>query len=122
MNHFYLSKLDRLPEYTPLARARLYEIDDELLEKYIARRVAKKRAPATINFDLGTHRRLLYFAKDARTIIKAVPTFEMLDGERSRDFVLSREMEAHYLEFCNRSAERCCAAGARHRLASRGTG
>src|SRR5262245_32781451 len=34
-----------------------------------------------------------------RGIIGKVPAFEMLDGERTREFVLSREQESKYLAF-----------------------
>jgi integrase len=95
---FYYSKLDRLLEYPPLAAARLDKITDELIERYITHRVEKKLAPASINRELATLRRLLYLAK-RWNIIATVPKIDMLDGERSRTFVLSRDMEPHYLEF-----------------------
>ena|SRR5215831_19867228 len=38
---FYLSKLDRLLEYAPLARASLDAIDDTLVEAYVTHRVNK---------------------------------------------------------------------------------
>lgn len=61
-------------------------------------RVEKSLAPASINRELATLRRLLYLAK-RWNIIATVPKIDMLDGERERKFVLSREMEPHYLEF-----------------------
>jgi len=96
---FYNNKLDRLLEYKPLAEARLDLIDEEIIEAYVAVRVAKKRSPATVNRELSTLRRLMRFAMNKRKIIKSVPAFEMLDGEVQRDFVLSRDDEKNYLEF-----------------------
>src|SRR5262249_30531633 len=96
---FYNSKLDRLLEYEPLASAALTEIDDELIERYIKHRPTRTLAPATINRELASLRRLLYFAKNKRKVIREVPKVELLDGERSKDFVLSREQEANYLAF-----------------------
>lgn len=95
---FYYSKLDRLLEYAPLAAARLDMIGDELIERYVTQRVEKALAAASVNRELATLRRLLYLAK-RWNIIASVPKIDMLDGERSRTFVLSRDMEPHYLEF-----------------------
>jgi len=98
--------MDRLIEFAPLADARLDQIDEQLIEGYITHRVNKKRSPATVNRELATLRRLLYFAKDKRKIIQATPNIgeEMLDGERIRDFVLSRADETVYLEFASEHA------------------
>jgi site-specific recombinase XerC len=103
---FYNSKLDRLLEFAPLASARLHKIGDELIERYVTKRVEKGLAPANVNRELATLRRLLYLAK-RWNIIATVPKIDMLAGERSRTFVLSREIEPHYLEFAGRALERC---------------
>ena len=95
---FYKSKLDRLLEFPPLAAARLDKITEELIEHYVAGRAEKKLAPASINRELATLRRILYLAK-RWSIVTTVPTITMLDGEHERTFVLSREMEPHYLGF-----------------------
>jgi integrase len=95
---FYLSKLDRLLEYQPLADTRLDAVNAELIERYITHRTNKDLSPATVNRELATLRRLLYLAK-RWNIILAVPKIDMLAGERAKDFVLSREQEANYLAF-----------------------
>lgn len=95
---FYNSKLDRLLEYSALARARLDHIGDELIERYVSHRVEAGLAPASVNRELATLRRLLYLAKRWK-LISSVPKIDMLDGERSRDFVLARDTERNYLEF-----------------------
>ena len=53
-------------------------------------------AVATINRELATLRRILYLAHDWNEIA-AVPRIRMLNGERSRDFVLSHKQEKVYL-------------------------
>src|SRR5262249_39758523 len=94
---FYNNKLDRLLEYKPLASARLDLIDEQLIEAYVALRRKKGRSPATCNRELATLRKLMRWAMNFRKILKSVPTFDMLDGEVQRDYVLSREDEATYL-------------------------
>ena len=96
---FYNNKLDRLLEYKALAQAALDQIDEELLEAYVTNRVKKKLAPATVNREVTTLRKLMRFAMNKRKIIKAVPAFEMLSGERQREFVLSHEQEQVYFSF-----------------------
>src|SRR5262249_219967 len=48
---FYLSKLDRLLAFKPLATCRLDQIDEDLIERYVQRRVQSVRA-ATVNREL----------------------------------------------------------------------
>jgi integrase len=95
---FYKSKLDRLLEFPLLATARLDKITEELIERYVAARIEKDLRPASVNRELATLRRMLYLAK-RWNIIATVPTIAMLAGEHERTFVLSQEMEPHYLEF-----------------------
>lgn len=92
---FYFKKLARLLEFPPLRNAKLDKIDEALIERYVERR-RNKLSPATVNRELATLRRLLYLAK-RWSVIKAVPTIEMLDGERQRKFVLSHGDENNYL-------------------------
>lgn len=54
-------------------------------------------APATVNRDLATLRRLLRLACEWQ-VISRVPRIRMLPGERTREFVLSHKAEADYLE------------------------
>lgn len=93
---FYLSKLDRLLEFEPLACARLDAIDEALIEKYVQQR-RETVSPASANRELATLRRLLRLAAEWRIIVR-VPRIRMLQGERNRDFVLSHEQEKNYLE------------------------
>jgi integrase len=93
---FYLSKLDRLLEFAPLASARLDAIDEALIETYVQQR-RETVSPASVNRELATLRRLLGMAYQWK-VINRIPVIKKLDGERSRDFVLSREQEKNYLE------------------------
>ncbi|MEK6303208.1 MAG: tyrosine-type recombinase/integrase [Acidobacteriota bacterium] len=93
---FYLSKLDRLLEFEALASARLDVIDEQLIETYVQLR-RKTVSPASVNRELATLRRLLGLAYQWK-VIGRIPVVTKLDGERSRDFVLSRELEKAYLE------------------------
>ena len=107
---FYNSKLDRLLEYAPLASAPLDRIDEALIERYVQQRrkqftpaTAKKDhkqeiAPATVNRELATLRRLLRLAYEWK-VINRVPRIRLLPGERNREFVLSHDAEKDYLDF-----------------------
>lgn len=103
---FYNSKLDRLLEYEPLASARLNQIDEALIERYVKQRRGqligkgknkKQVSPASVNRELATLRRLLRLACEWR-VIHRVPRIQMLDGERNREFVLSHDQEREYLD------------------------
>jgi integrase len=92
---FYAEKLSRLLEFEPLATARLDRIDEALIESYVQER--KQVAPATVNRQLATLRRLLRLAFEWH-VINRVPRIRMLPGERNREFVLSHQLERVYLE------------------------
>ena len=93
---FYEEKLARLLEFEPLASARLDRIDEALIESYVQER-RKQVAPATVNRQLATLRRLLRLAYEWQ-VINRVPRIRMLPGERNREFVLSHKGEADYLK------------------------
>lgn len=93
---FYLSKLDRLLEFSPLASARLDAIDEALIETYVQHR-RETVSPASVNRELATLRRLLGMAYQWK-VIDRIPVIRKLEGERSRNFVLSRAQENKYLE------------------------
>ena len=93
---FYAEKLGRLLEFEPLASASLDHIDEARIEQYIQER-AKEVAPATVNRELATLRRLLRWAYEWK-VINRVPRIRMLPGERMREFVLSHAAECLYLE------------------------
>jgi integrase len=92
---FWKQKLTRLLEFAPMAAARLDKIDRALISTYVQSRHGNV-AIATINRELATLRRILYLAHDWNEI-PAVPRIKMLKGERSREFVFSREQEKLYL-------------------------
>lgn len=92
---FYREKLARLLEYPPLASARLDEIDEALIEGFVQQR-REQWAPATTNRALATLRRALRLAYEWK-LIHRLPRIHLLPGERTREFVLSHELEALYL-------------------------
>jgi len=108
---FYAAKLNRLLEFEPFSSAPLDKIDEALIETYVQQRSrkvspslpdaqkkeARKLAPASINRELATLRRLLRLAQEWR-VIERVPRIRLLPGERNREFVLSHKQEALYLE------------------------
>jgi integrase len=96
---FYESKLARLLEFEPLAGMPIDRIDEALIERYVQHRRAKV-APASVNRELATLRRLLRLAHDWKEIVR-VPRIRLLPGERSRDFVLNYALEKKYLEAAN---------------------
>ena len=95
---FYAAKLSRLLEFPAFPAARLDEVGESLIEQYIVARRAKV-GPATVNRELATLRRMLRIAQEWKEIDR-VPRIRLLAGERSRDFVLSRQAESLYLSIC----------------------
>jgi len=95
---FYLSKLDRLLEFGPLASARLDRIDESLIETYVQYR-RETVSPASVNREPATLRRLLGIAYEWK-VIDRIPVIRKLQGERNRDFVLSHDQETAYLDAC----------------------
>ncbi|HZT71729.1 MAG TPA: tyrosine-type recombinase/integrase [Terriglobia bacterium] len=100
---FYFCKLDRLLEFAPLVQARLDEVDEAMIDSYVQHRRAclhhdKPISPGQINRELATVRKALRLAQEWR-IINRVPRIRLLPGERTRDYVMSRDQERVYLEF-----------------------
>jgi len=93
---FYQEKLNRLLEYAALANATLDDIDEALIEEYVQER-RKLVAPATVNRQLATLRRALRLAHEWK-VIDRLPKIRLLQGERTREFVLGREQEPNYLK------------------------
>ena len=83
---------------TAIASAHLDRIDESMIEDYIMER-RKLVCPATVNRELATLRRLLRLAHEWKEINR-VPKIRLLNGERIRDFVLSRHIEEAYLAAC----------------------
>jgi integrase len=71
-------------------------IDEALIEKYVQER-RKKVAPGIVNRQLATLRRALRLAHEWK-VIDRLPKIRLLRGERTREFVLSREQEPVYLK------------------------
>jgi len=93
---FYKQQIARLLDFEPLASARLDAIDESLIESYVQHR-SRAVAPATVNRALATLRRALRLAQEWR-VIDRLPRIHLLSGERNREFVLSYEQEAVFLE------------------------
>jgi integrase len=95
---FYAAKLNRLLAYQPIASARIDRIDEGVIEEYVVHR-RERVGPATVNRELATLRRMLRLAHEWKEIQHA-PRFHLLQGERNREFVLSREQETIYFAAC----------------------
>ena len=95
---FYSAKLNRLLEYAPIGGARLDKIDEGIIEGFVVARRASV-GPATVNRELATLRRILRLAQEWKEI-QRVPRIRLLSGERTREFVLTRQQEAIYLGAC----------------------
>src|SRR5271157_1880695 len=95
---FYAAKLNRLLEYPLIAGVRLDKIDEGVIEGFVVARRASV-GPATVNRELATLRRMLRLAHEWKEINR-IPKIRLLNGERIRDFVLSRRLEEAYLDAC----------------------
>jgi integrase len=101
---FYGSKVGLLLKDKRLAGKRIDQITEKDVDEYAARRskVASKRgtpmAPASINRELATLRRMLRLAAKRWKLIDHVPEIEMLGGEVTREFVFTKDQERLYLE------------------------
>ena len=99
---FYAEKLEHLLRFVPLAEGRLDAIDEALIDSYVQERSRQKGrgretlAPATVNRELATLRRLLRLAYEWK-VINRVPKVHLLPGERNREFILSHKQEKLYL-------------------------
>ena len=99
-------KMATLLAFKPLANARLDRIGHRtdlncktLIEKFIEHRLEEGVTPATVNRGLAALRRCLRLAAE-KGFISAAPPIKLLPGERSREFVLSRDKEPEYLAAC----------------------
>lgn len=93
---FYKLKYTRLLEFGPLADTRLDRIDEGLIDSYVQHR-RKVVSPASTNRELATLRKALRLAYDWK-LLDRVPRIRLLPGEKPREFVLSHQQEAAYLE------------------------
>ena len=95
---FYKYKYATLLSFEPLARCRLRFIDEALISRFVAWKLPTSSV-TTVNRSLSVLRRALRLAQRSK-LIDRVPHIELLDGERVRDFVLTRTQEALYLAMC----------------------
>jgi len=93
---FYAQQLARLLEHQDLANARISDIDEALIEDFVRHR-SQQVSPASVNRALATLRRLLRLAQEWH-VIDRVPRIRMLQGEYNREFVLTHDQEAAYIE------------------------
>jgi integrase len=84
--------------FEALANRRLDEVDEAAVEAFTQAR-RQQVGPATTNRGLAVLRRMLRLAHEWR-MLDRVPRIHLLRGERNREFVLSRDQERIYLEFC----------------------
>jgi integrase len=99
---FYEQQMAVLLRYDPLARARLTEIDERMIEDFVQHRRAQlyRKRPisvATVNRALATLRKLLGMAQEWREIDR-IPKVRKLKGEVQREYVLSQADEKLYLD------------------------
>lgn len=95
---FYTQQTRYLLAFENLANRRLDEIDEVAVEEFAQQR-RQQVGPATTNRGLAVLRRMLRLAHEWR-MLDRVPRIHLLRGERNREFVLNREQEKIYLEFC----------------------
>jgi integrase len=93
---FYKRTTSKLLEYEPLAAVWLHAIDETLIDGYVSQR-REQVAPATVNRELATLKRMLRLAMTHWKLLDKVPKVTLLDGERIREFILSPELETKYL-------------------------
>ncbi len=84
---FYQQNLAVLQRFPPLAKARLSQIDESLIEKFTQYRMKDGLAIATVNHSLTVLRRVLHVAQEWK-LIRDVPRIRLLPGENEREFVL----------------------------------
>jgi integrase len=95
---FYAQQTRYVLAFEALGSRRLNEIDEALIEEFCQIR-RRQVSIATTNRALAVLRRMLRLAHEWR-IIDRIPKIRLLRGERNREFVLSRDQERIYLEFC----------------------
>lgn len=95
---FYKECLERIKKFPRLAHAPVGSVTAELIEAYVdwRRSAYSGNTPWTINGELRTLRRILYYAEEKNQITKA-PAIHMLPGCDGRDRVLTPQEEEAYL-------------------------
>jgi integrase len=93
---WYRNGVRRLLEYSPISQLKLDELSGEHIAAYVGYRQTAGMEVSTINRELQVLRRILHLALDWGLVERSAK-IQMLSGERHREFVLSRQEEAHYL-------------------------
>jgi integrase len=93
---FYQNAFNRALRFQPLGKAPINSINAELLARFTTYQL-KNVVPATVNRSLAAIRRALYLAQDWE-LIDRVPKFQMLNGERRREFVLSGALREEFID------------------------
>jgi integrase len=95
---FYEQQTRYLLAFEALANQQMDEVDEAVVEAFTQAR-RRQVGPATTNRGLAVLRRMLRLAHEWR-MLDRVSRIHLLRGERNREFVLSRDQERIYLEFC----------------------
>lgn len=93
---FYQQTYNKIITVAILADAKLNHIDEALLTDFSIQTKAKGLMPATVNRRLACVRKALYIAKKEK-MIRDVPEFTMLKGERRREFVLAGDLREKFI-------------------------
>jgi integrase len=93
---FYAQQTKRLLDFEPLANARLSDIDEFLIERFVQQR-SQQVSAATVNRGLATLRRALRLAHEWK-LVDRMPRVRLLPGEQHREYVLTYEDEQLYFE------------------------
>lgn len=81
------------------ASKKLDQITNEDVAKFVSKRFAEDRLPATINSTIRVLRRIMNLAVEWR-VISLAPKLETVPGERHRERVLKEDEEERYLNAC----------------------
>jgi integrase len=95
----YSEHMGILCDYPQLGNARLHPIDSARIQTFIEDRL-EHVMPATVNTYLRTLHRALTLAAEWKLIARA-PKIKMLKGERQREFVITEELLAKFVERCS---------------------
>jgi integrase len=99
---FYREKLNKLLAHEAMSSLKLDKIDEGVIDEFKNSRIRSKSrrkrtlSPASVNRELATLRRLLRLAHEWK-VIDRVPRVRLLRGEKTREYVLPRAIEATYL-------------------------
>ncbi len=95
---YYRTQLAHLTGYPALAKAKLNEINSEVIAGFIERQRAEEYQVSSINRALQVLRRALNLAVEWERVEKLPVKISLVTGERRRERVLSEDEEAVYLQ------------------------